>query len=180
MLNFDEIYKEQFPRLIIYGKNNGLQESDAKDLAQNVMMDFYRKMQNGRVSEYSSGYIFQLAKWRIIDRHREVSAKDNATKCIGDENDLDSLPEEKEENWSTKEKWDIVLRAIKMVKSKFYKKHFEYFEDRIIHGKSSAEISKKYNVKASAVYLSKHRVMKKVVRAAKQIILEEEHGIQSV
>lgn len=180
-LDFETVYKDQFPKLVSHARLKGLQESDAKDLAQNVLLDFYKKIQDGRIHDnIHVGYIHRIAKWRLIDRHREIAARNNTHNEVGEENDLDELEEdsaEKEKSETAKSQWRIIKQAAKNVRQKFTKKHFNYFIERVILGRPTEEISAKYNVKSSQVYLCKHRVMKAVVDEAKTIFKDQKHGV---
>ena len=183
MLKFEDVYKDQYPKLVTHARNKGLQESDAQDLAQNVLLDFYKKIQAGKIHDtIHVGYIHRIAKWRLIDRHRELAARNNSHNLIGEENNLDELEEDsspKEESQTAKNQWRIIKQAAKNVRQKFTKKHFNYFIERVILGRPTEEISSKYNVKSSQVYLCKHRVMKAVIDEAKTIV-KTQNGIQPI
>ena len=176
MLDFVSVYKQEFPKIVACAISSGLQESDAKDLAQNALLDFYLKNKSGKVNATShTGYIYQIVKWRTVDYQRKNSKSSKRDKNIDDFNtkNENELAEDSAEKDTAKYQWSVVNRAVKAVRSNFRPKRMDFFIDRVIHGKTTEEISKKYNVNFSKVYLSKHRVMQSVIDAAKEIVRKD-------
>lgn len=172
MLNFDAFYKDKFDYIKSYAIKSGLSEADSKDLAQNVMIDFWKRLSSGRVDESKNidCFLFRRAKWRIVDYAR--ASKDSAERfqTVGEENDLDILEGEKKDE--TRENHRALLKkAIKLINPK-KTKWFKLFYEAVFNEKSTKDICAEYNVKPSTVHVEKCRQGKKLIKAAQSILAD--------
>ena len=174
MVNFDAFYKKKFGDLAAYGRNCGLSSADSDDIAQNVMIDFWKRLENNEIDESKGNdpFIFQRMRWRIMDANIKNNLETKRFQSVGEENDLDEL-ELKNDKEIAAFKWNAFKRAAKLLKNQINPKAYEFFVERTFGGKTTAEIAEKYNVNANQVYLTKHRVLQKVVSLAKEIIKNE-------
>ena len=170
MLNFDTFYKDKFEHIKAYAIKSGISEADSKDLAQNVMIDFWKRLSTGRVDEGKNidAFLFRRAKWRIVDSAR--ASKDSAErfKTVGEENDLDILEGEKKVEHRENHR-ALLKKAIKLVNPR-KTKWFKLFYEAVFNEKSVKDISAEYNVKPSTVHVEKCRQGKKLIKAAKLIL----------
>ena len=170
MLNFNEFYNQKFKEITARAINSGFSEADSKDLAQNVLIDFWKRLDSksfGHARNFEA-YIFQRAKWRIVDLSdkKKTFAKNHET--IGEENDLDVLPAEKEkerpENYRR-----LLKRAIQEVNPR-KTKSFKLFYEAVFNEKPVEQICAEYNVQPVTVHIEKCRQGKKLIAAAQALL----------
>lgn len=169
MLDFDQFYKEKFLSVSKYGMSNGLSEADSKDLAQNVLVDFWQRLESGKIdqSKNADSFLFQRAKWRLIDRIRSNSDLAAKQELAGEENDLDILPAEKKEE--RPKHLRLLTAAIREI-NKRKTTSFKLFYEAVFNDKSVADICKQYGIKPITVHIEKCRQGKKLVAAAQQLL----------
>jgi DNA-directed RNA polymerase specialized sigma subunit len=78
---------------------------------------------------------------------------------------MESVPD-KENNFLNRDenehRFRIVKKALQKLTAKKSNKEYDIFRDMFFHDMSNEELMKKHNASASAVYLAKHRVIKKI------------------
>lgn len=177
MFNFDVFYKNNFPRIRGYAYTFGLQRSDCEDVSQEVLTDFWHKIEDGRANpsdEGVHGYLNKLARWRITDKARKNYNLQKNYDQIGEENNLDELPSKMEQDdWRI----DFLKKAARNTKSKIKPREYKYFYEMTFEGKTSEDICNTYGIKKAYAYLTKHRVGNKVIETAKQLLSD---GIQHI
>lgn len=175
MFNIDSFIKENLSKAKKYAEAYGLGVEDAEDLAQIVLSDFFVKYSQNRinVNDNPTGYLYNLLRWRVIDKFRKnkIFAKNHVT--IGENNNMDDIesPVCSQNEW----KKDILSKAIAEIKNKVNPKYYKLFIEQAIKNESAAFSAKKYNTTIPVAHLAKHRVGKKVILAAKKIL--KENGI---
>lgn len=176
MFDLNSFVVENLPSIKNYAQKSGLSEHDSDDLAQDVLIDFCQKFHKGRVNieNKPKAYLFKLLKWRMLDKIRSHKRFSNTFKCIGEENDLDSLFfESKEDNsWKT----ELLISAAKHVKNKVNKRYYALFYEQVFNGLDATQAAKKLNSTIPVAHLAKHRANKILVSAAKEI-LKNDNGI---
>jgi len=180
MFNFDAIYKEHFPKIRDLAFTYGLQLADCEDISQDVLNGFWQKTQDGRANPNDQGvlgYLYKLAKWRIVDKGRKNVARLKDHMGIGPENDLNELTREQligepteEERQNKKWQKQILIRATKRIKPLVSKKYFNCFVAQVFEEKHASEMLSLYGVKIDNAYLARHRVGQKVIAAAKEMV----------
>ena len=169
MLNFNEFYRQKFKEITARGVSSGLSEADSKDLAQNVLVDFWKRLSSGTVNENQNvdGFLSVRTKWRILDSidKNKTFAKNYDT--IGEENNLDTLPAERKEQ--PKNHRRLLKRAIQEINPK-KSKWFKLFYEAVFNEKPVEQICAEYNVKPSTVHVEKCRQRKKLIAAAQALL----------
>jgi RNA polymerase sigma-70 factor (ECF subfamily) len=170
VLDFNTFYKEKFADLTDFAKKSGFSDSDAEDIAQNVLIDFWRRFDRKTIdlSQNIKAYLYQRARWRIVDAARRRKDRFERFKQIGEFNDLDDLPSQEKENTAWKSQ--LIKKATKNIRPKVSDKYYAYFIEQCILNKSAQETAEKYKVKECNVHLAKHRVGKLVVEEAKTLL----------
>lgn len=173
MFNLDSFLEKNLPILKGLARHYNFSVHDAEDLAANVLLDFVKKYRAGRIdtSKNPTGYLNNLARWRITDKAREhIRAAKNFSQ-IGENNDLDELISAEKQDQS--EILDLAFEEVKKIKHKrkhgFANRDCEIFKAAVFEGLSAEEIAQKMNTTTSTVYLSKHRVGKMVIKIAKEL-----------
>lgn len=174
MFNIDSFIKENLSKAKKYAEAYGLGVEDAEDLAQIVLSDFFVKYSQNRinVNDNPTGYLYNLLRWRVIDKFRKnkIFAKNHVT--IGENNNLDELTAQNTDN---KWKKELLIKATTEIKNEVNPKYYKLFIEQAIKNESAAFSAKKYNTTIPVAHLAKHRVGKKVILAAKKIL--KENGI---
>jgi len=173
MFNLDSFVKENLPLVKSFAENHNFSHHDAEDLAANVMIDFVKKHQSGRIdpAQNTKAYLYQLARWRITDKARENIRASKSFQQIGEENDLDSLPAPSR----SKEKIEIVKLALKSVykdkksrKNKCSDRDCEIFRLTVLEGIPAEEVAETLQTTKPTVYLARHRVGNQIKNLIKQ------------
>lgn len=179
MFNFDPFYKEHFPKIRDYAYTHGLQIVDCEDISQDILYNFWKKIQDGRANPNDQGilkYLYKLAKWRIVDKNRKNTTRTKNFKTVVDGNNMDELIKDEdlrsEENQSWKKQ--ILWLATNQIKPLVTQKYFNCFVAQVFENKHPNEMLNLYGVKVANAYLARHRVGQKVIAAAKEMV---ENGI---
>ena len=173
MFDFLSFYREQNPRVISLALSCGLQHADCEDIASIVWIEFDKKLQEGKInhSENISGYLFNIARWRITDSARKIKTRTKDQSLSGEENDMDLLPAR--EVLDTSWKKELILRAANSIKNDVNEKHHQLFIEQVFRGKTAGQVAKETGLKESNVYLAKHRIGKKVIEKAKELLTQK-------
>lgn len=169
MLNFNEFYTQKFKEITARGLSSGLSEADSKDLAQNVLLDFWKRLRAGTVDENKNidGFLSVRTRWRTVDFIRRNQTAAENFSIIGEENDLDTLPAERKER--PKNHRRLLKRAIQEINPK-KSKWFKLFYESVFNEKPVEQICAEYNVKPSTVHVEKCRQGKKLIAAAQALL----------
>lgn len=169
MLNFNEFYSQKFKEITARGVSSGLSEADSKDLAQNVLLDFWKRLSTGTIDENKNvdGFLSVRTRWRLVDLMDKKKTFSKNHETIGEENNLDALPAERKERPETHRR--LLKRAIQEINPK-KSKWFKLFYEAVFNEKSVEQICAEYNVKPSTVHVEKCRQGKKLIAAAQALL----------
>lgn len=169
MLNFNEFYTQKFKEITARGVSSGLSEADSKDLAQNVLLDFWKRLSSGAIDENKNidGFLSVRTRWRLVDFMDKKKTFSKNHETIGEENNLDVLPAERKEQPETHRR--LLKRAIQEINPK-KSKWFKLFYESVFNEKPVEQICAEYNVKPSTVHVEKCRQGKKLIAAAQALL----------
>ena len=169
MLNFNEFYRQKFKEITARGVSSGLSEADSKDLAQNVLLDFWKRLSAGTVDENKNvdGFLSVRTRWRLVDLMDKKKTFSKNHETIGEENNLDTLPAESKEQPETHRR--LLKSAIQEINPK-KTKWFKLFYEAVFNEKPVEQICAEYNVKPSTVHVEKCRQGKKLIAAAQALL----------
>lgn len=175
--NIDSYILKHYKNVVGYAYNFGLQHADCLDVCQDIFAEFNRRFLRGEIGcfEKVDAYLWQLVRWRVTDKFRGNSLRDKDLSTVGLENNLDELPSKQESNIGYK--MEIVKSAYKEVREIKNKKQHGFanrdcdiFHMAVFEKKSAPEIAKLLDTTIPTVHLAKHRVGKRVILAAKELI----------
>lgn len=158
----------------------GLSNLDAEDVSQEVAAEFFIKFREDRVSEDNSpeGYWLNIQKWRTFDKIRRNERRQAIFADVNEENDLDSLPFEKEIPTIEVLRGKLRKAVLKLKKSKKFRKRLKLQKDvQIIEKvffseKSNKELMKDLKFKnMNTFYVEKCRAIKTIKN------LVQKHGL---
>ena len=169
MLNFNEFYTQKFKEITARGVGAGLSEADSKDLAQNVLVDFWKRLSSGTVNENQNvdGFLSVRTRWRLVDLMDKKKTFSKNYETIGEENNLDVLPAERVEQPQNHRR--LLKRAIQEINPR-KTKSFKIFYEAVFNDKSVADICAEYNVPPVTVHIEKCRQGKKLIAAAQALL----------
>ena len=77
-LNFKQIYQAFFPKLVAYAcKNYGINEQEAEDIAQNVLMELHMDIAKVKKMDALESYLFSCVKNDCLDFKNKASQRYN-------------------------------------------------------------------------------------------------------
>lgn len=168
MFNLDSFLAENLPSVKKYAETFNLSSHDAEDIASSVILDFIKKYEAGKVNvtDNPKAYLNVLTRWRITDCARKNIKNGQIFSQIGENNDLDELPDSKEPR---KNYQKILKTALKIVykdkqsrKNKCSDRDCEIFKLAVFEEKPAQEIADLFNTTKPTVYLARHRVGKQI------------------
>lgn len=182
MFDINSYISKHYNNVVGYAHNFGLQHADCLDVCQDIFAEFNRRLLRGEITcfEKVDAFLWQLVRWRVTDKLRGNSMRTRDISTVGLENNLDELPSEKQTSLGWK--MEIVNRAYNEVKkNKIQRKarhkeksisdrDCEIFHMAVFQRKTAPEIAKLLDTNVPTVHLAKHRVGKRVILAAKELV----------
>jgi RNA polymerase sigma-70 factor (ECF subfamily) len=156
----DEAAWERFvrlytPLLLYWARRRGLQDEDAADLVQDVLVVLVRKLPE---FQYQADRSFRgwmravlMNKWRDRrDRGKAVQLDtDLQPEASADEDDLDDR----------EYRLYVIGRALRLMSSEFEPSTWQSCWETVVGGRSAAEVAAELGITVNAVYLGKSRVL---------------------
>ncbi len=162
---FDNRYR---PMIVRYARRFGLSESDAQDAAQQSLIAFcdsYRKGKYDRDKGRLRIWLFGIARNQILNTRRKKRGKEvqipeasKATHFFDKIEDEDQLEQAWDEEW----RQAVLQQCLEAVRSEFDGKTVEAFELFAWKGLPAQQVADQLGMTANAVFLVKHRVMKRI------------------
>jgi RNA polymerase sigma-70 factor (ECF subfamily) len=158
------------PRIFYWCRQFRLQESDAADVTQEVLLKLVRVMRDFRYDPTRG--TFQswlktvtanaardtLAKWRQADRGSGDTAVCQALSEMEDERMLESLSQEIERS----HRQELLAQAERVVRQRVHANTWQAYRLTTVEQFSSAEAAAKLGMPISEVYVAKSRVLKMI------------------
>jgi DNA-directed RNA polymerase specialized sigma24 family protein len=169
MFNLTTFFTENNPSLLSFAQSFGLQKADCEDIVSMIWMEFYQKIQTGKVdlTQNIKGYLYRLARWRVTDGMQKTFAYHKEITQVGEENNMDELAAEKiDDSW----KRELLQRATKRVKGQVSPKYYFFFVEQTFNGKKADDLVREHGITHATAHLAKHRVGLKVAEAAKELL----------
>lgn len=158
---WEEFVRRYQPRLLAWGRRWGLQESDAQEVAQNVMVRLASKL---RVLSYDPslsfrGWLYTIAwnAWSdFVSDQRKRGVQDDPTEV------LQSVAAREDLEQRLAEVFDLELleEATSRVKARVEEKTWEAFRRTAIMDQKTAVVSAELNMPIASVFKAKSNVQK--------------------
>lgn len=162
-------FVERFRLPIIHFANGlGLAAHDAEDVAQETLLDFvkaYREGQYDRRKGHLRDWLFGIAYRRVLNarkkcvRDQKQSPAPDHTAFWGNLPDQETARQSWDESWQ-KTVLEICLEQVRMEVEPITIHAFELFA---IQGKPANLVAQQLEMTTNAVFLAKHRVLKRVL-----------------
>lgn len=165
--DFFNIYWKLIYRTAI---KSGLSDAEAQDVVQETIISVSKSMPgfkyNPRLGSFKS-WLLKVTHWRIVDQVRKRrSQKDVIEVPIAEleshrmEMQAISVPSDLENQWEREYGQNLMDAAMERVKNQVDPKHFQIFDLYVLKELPVKRISAILSVRASTVYLVKHRLSK--------------------
>ncbi len=156
------------PMIVKYAARFGLKPQEAEDAAQQTLIAFCTSYQQGKYNREQGRlrvWLFGIARNQMLNyikrrRDREIQVIDASqdTNFFARQPDEDQLERAWEEEWR-----DAVLRqCFEEIRREFDPKSLEAFELFATQGLPAQQVGERLGMTANAVFLVKHRIMKRI------------------
>ncbi len=162
---FDARYR---PMILKYAHRLGLSEADAQDAAQQTLIAFCEAYQAGKYEREKGRlriWLFGIARNQILNarrkRHRrekQIVDDTDQTQFFGRVPDEDQFEKLWEEEWREA----LLRQCLEEVRREMDAKSIEAFELFAWKGWPAARVAEQLDMTANAVFIVKHRVMKRI------------------
>ncbi len=170
------------PVVYRFARNRGLQDADAADLMQDVLLSVAR---NAPRMEYDPkrgtfrGWLYTVTRNKIYNflsgqRHRPRAAGDSDA-----HERLEAAPARDDEgpdaDWEREYQRRLTDRAMDLVKGEFHKATWEAFWGTAVEGKSAGDVGAGLKMSPGAVYVAKSRVLARLRDEVRKMMDEEDN-----
>jgi RNA polymerase sigma-70 factor (ECF subfamily) len=156
---FIELYT---PLLYHWAGQLGLQGHDAADLVQDVFAVLVQRLPdftydpNKRFRNWL--WTILLNRWREIGRRRSTATLENGAAC----DDSVAVPDPLEVHVEEEYRRYLVGRALEIMKAEFQPTTWKACWEHVVSGHSAAEVAAQLGISEGAVYVAKHRVLRRL------------------
>ncbi len=157
----ETIYKENYPAVVHYVVKNNGEETDAKDIFQDAVLAAWLNVKEGKFdinngSASLGGYIYQIAKFKWLDKLKSKKHRSTIRLVVDERNDdtdaeVDELDIQEKRLKGLSEMYQNLGDKCKAILTRFY-----------YDKKSLAEIGKDLNYDAATLRTLKYRCMNKL------------------
>lgn len=161
-MQFNAIYE---PMLLSYLRKQGLSDSDARDVAQEVFLRLVQKIGTyDRSRARFRSWLFSVARNALIDQARRKAAGQRAVDGWAQRmlNDNPDDHREMERLFEQVHREKILKHAVETVRGVSSALAWTCFEQRLFHNRSGAEIAQEWGITAESVYTHTCRTLKKI------------------
>ena len=170
---FEAKYRELILR---YGRARGLQQSDAEDVRQLVMMNLAQSLRNFEYSPEKGrfrSYLGRVVKNSISRHFSRPNPADRALDTAVMAAVPDEEPDEKDDLWEQEWISHHYRLAMRTIYETFDKRSVEVF-DRLVEGESVANVAQACGMSTQAVHKVKQRIRKRMQELIAAQIREED------
>lgn len=155
------------PLLYYWATRNGLQQSDAADLVQDVLVLLVKKLPEFAYDKKGSfrGWLrtVTLNRLRDLQRRRVEATLGEATLDEGtppvdqaaDQDDRDTF-------WEVEYRQHLVARALEIMRDSFEPNTWKACWEMVVNGKKASQVGADLGLSEGAVYVAKSRVLKRL------------------
>ncbi|MEM6778908.1 MAG: sigma-70 family RNA polymerase sigma factor [Planctomycetota bacterium] len=161
------------PLIYRYGRRRGLQDSDAADLAQDVL----REVSQAIVKFQYDPAIGRFRNWLFLIARRVLSRRfrnrDRSFRGSGDTASLQQLQElpdpHAEDLWEVEYRKHLFQWASEQVRSEFSENTWAAFWRTAVEGDSPADVAGALGLRVGSIYVARNRVMRRLRQRIAQV-----------
>ena len=160
---YKELYDKYSPFVYRFCRGYLVDLEDTQDCLQNVFLCAWNKLDTLRTHANVGGWFALTAKHMVYHILRKRKREE---KVIPLETYLGPIPSSRgdEDVWAIAKEQDIMEQRIEILQNILTEEEMRIFSDYYFDNVSIEELSKKYKVSASTVYVRLHRIKIKVLR----------------
>lgn len=161
--------------LVNFARQMGLTEDAAEDVAQNTMLTFVSRFQSGaydREKGRLSSWLFGIAYMESLTARRKLNRQElQAPRQNGDHSFWAAVPDESDARRTWDEQWQrhIVQECLTTVRMEVAPATYRAFELLVLKNKQAADVATELGVSRNAVFIAKHRVLKRMSELRKEL-----------
>jgi RNA polymerase sigma-70 factor (ECF subfamily) len=162
------------PLLLKYVRAQGLQESDVRDVVQDVLLGLVRTLPNFELDRSKGRFrtwLWRVTRNAIAARARREQLRDRAEECYQPSQEA-AEPEE----WSRSYRTHLLQAILERVRGQTQPRSWACFEQHLLHGRPAGEVARELDLTAGAVYVNSSRVLAQVRQQCADF-LEDLHDI---
>ena len=147
------------PLLIFWGQRSGLNEADAADVAQDVLLLLLNKLPEFQYDPQQSfrAWLRTVVLNKIRERFRRRATPQGSLGLSGI-----AAPDDLGEAWEDEYRQHLVARALTIMKTDFEPATWQACWEQIVSGRSAAEVGRELGLSEGAVYVAKCRVLRRL------------------
>ena len=170
-MDFSTFYASSLPLIKSIAAQHCLTPHEADDVVQEVFIAFWKKFRAGKIddSKNTQGYISVLAHWRAKDRCRAKQTLANVTHNFEEDQSIEDLEEPQKYSPYLEDQKEQLSEVVKSVLGESTLRDAAIFEG-FLRGEEINYTAKTLDVGMNTVYLARHRMFRKVVKKAKEIL----------
>lgn len=175
-------FVERFrPAIVRFARDLDLGRDDAEDVAQETLVDFLRAYNDGgyeRERGRLSAWLFGIARRRVQNSRRRAGRRPRLMPPGQRTAVLERLPGAGAVRLTWERSWEhaVLEHCLERMRSEVEPRTLEAFEAFAIHGRAAAEVARELGMSSNAVFLAKHRVMRRLVELRREFEAEEPAG----
>jgi RNA polymerase sigma-70 factor (ECF subfamily) len=149
------------PLLLVWARRQGLQEADAEDVVQEILVKLVRELPTYERREGQSfrGWLFRVSVNQCRDYRRRKATRelpgDAGLAAVSEPSPVSELEEREYRRL-------LVHRGMQLVRPDFDDKTWTAFVEVTVKGRPAAAVAAELNVTKNAVFLARHRVLKRL------------------
>jgi RNA polymerase sigma-70 factor (ECF subfamily) len=158
---WDRFVRLYTPMLLVWAKRQGLQDADAADLLQDVLVKLIALLPSYERGEGQSfrGWLFRVITNQCRDFHRRrITSKlptSDGLSGVSDDSPLSELEE-------VEYRQMLIRQILEFIRHDFSDKTWKAFTGLMIDGRPVAELASELRITVTAVYLARHRVLTRI------------------
>lgn len=151
-----------FPVICSMAQQKGLKQSDAEDVAQQVLFTFVQSMRTGKYDRTKgrlSSFLFGIAQRTILNHQKKTCSRQLKHNAL-----LHEQPQEYDSQLTWETQWQklLLIQGLERIKHTFEPKVFQAFELYCLQEKPVQEVADTLNITPNAVYIAKSRVLNRL------------------
>jgi RNA polymerase sigma factor (sigma-70 family) len=155
-----------------------LPPQDVDDVVQEVFISMANSFKEGKFDPnkgHISSWVTKFAKWRMIDAVRRIQ-RTNRQVTSGDDALLENQADNRQDgdsNHESNRQNKLFVQAVKNLFKSHKNKDLIIFSDFYFRKMTNKQIMHKYAVNSGAIYLAKHRTIKRIKEEVGHILLSQ-------
>jgi RNA polymerase sigma-70 factor (ECF subfamily) len=160
--------------IIRFASGLGLTTDEAEDVAQETLLDFVRAYRSGRYDREKgrlSAWLFGIAHRRVRSAWRQEAGRPRLLKSPDRTAFWANLPDEHvaRRSWDISWQQAVIEYCLQQVRAEVEPSTIRAFELFAIEGRPAATVAEELGMSRNAVFIAKHRVMKRILELSEQM-----------